>query len=419
MEVKQKLLMINKRVTDTLKMYIVVFYLLLMSGSVIQHEYMDLLQKINILVSFLLLLVYYGGNERFLIIKKNALNIFMLLSGIGLLLMMILWGDLSGISSYIGRFSLLLTPYLLVKHFDFTRFKYAFIKTMLGIAIVSIVLFCVPSLLKMLPRIDMGGTGSSGYSFYFIYARFSNTFIPVLQRNIGIFWEPGMYQGFLIFTMLLISFEKKQKGYLWKQIVFGIALITTQSTTGLLLLPFVAYVYVVCLIKERVNTKFVNFISTIAIFSIVIALIIPDTYRVLMKLFPSEIMEKLMDTENTSRNTRFYNFMIDGSLILKYPYGIPNNISTLLRSEIRNNLALVTDSASTNTTMSMALNYGIISGVMYLYLTVRACFHMVRDKVSAVITLVIVMTVLNTEPHYLCLLFNVFIFYYASEQSKK
>ena len=38
-------------------------------------------------------------------------------------------------------------------------------------------------------------------TFYGIYAKFHKAEYEILERNIGIFWEPGMYQGYVIFVI--------------------------------------------------------------------------------------------------------------------------------------------------------------------------------------------------------------------------
>ena len=77
-------------------------------------------------------------------------------------------------------------------YFDY--FIDAYIKTMLVLVVCSLVFFYFPQVLNVMPGTVLK-TSRWSYDFYGIYAKFHNAEYEIFERNIGIFWEPGMYQG--------------------------------------------------------------------------------------------------------------------------------------------------------------------------------------------------------------------------------
>ena len=390
---------------------LIVIYLLIMSGSVLQHHAMVLLQKINIFVAAAAFLEQWLKKGATLTIQKNCLDIFMMLSAISLAIVAVTWVDFAGISGYVGNFCLLLTSYCISQRDDFEQIKEDFINTILFLAIVSLILYWGQNITGKLPYVSLS---KGNYKFYFLYAQFTKNYIPVLNRNIGIFWEPGMYQGFLIFTMLLIALDdKKDKNEFLKQVLLGITVLSTQSTTGLLLIPFVVFVY----LMKRLGAFSVALqygVIVVVLLAFFALLILPGSLDLILRLFPSEVGEKLMNTDNISRNTRFYNLVIDGTIILQNPLGVPNAQLTEMRRSIGDSLFVKMDNSTTLSSLAMAEIYGIIPGILYAYVIMKGCMNMSANKFVAALVFVIFMVIINTEPHFLCLLLNVFIFHYAS-----
>ena len=74
-----------------------------------------------------------------------------------------------------------------------------------------------------------------------------------IERNPGMFWEPGAFQGFIMLVPLFYSDKLKQ---LWKQhrkecVILLLALLTTQSTTGYL--TFAAFIFLTILLNGKIN----------------------------------------------------------------------------------------------------------------------------------------------------------------------
>ena len=82
-------------------------------------------------------------------------------------------------------------PWLIVQMVDFDYFIDAYIKTMLVLVVCSLVFFYFPQVLNVMPGTVLKTSGWS-YDFYGIYAKFHKAEYEILERNIGIFWEPGI-----------------------------------------------------------------------------------------------------------------------------------------------------------------------------------------------------------------------------------
>lgn len=399
-----------KSKSEYVKSYITVLYLILMSGTFLQRLYMDTFQKINIVLVILLItykILKKDSSLRY--VPRNIVSLFVATAIIGTIINIVYWSDYSSIWGYVANISLVLMPFLLISEVDFELFKESFINVIIFITAVSLIFFYIPALPNALPNIRFTEkTVAGGYQWYILYAKFINTNNIWYSRNIGIFWEPGMYQGYLIFGMLLICLRKIRKRDIIRLILLVFAVISTGSTTGYILLLLMALIFINNLLSRqgpavRYTIVLILLIGILVLFNI-------SSNDILLSLLPSDAVQKLTDTENASRNTRLYNIISDAQLALKNPLGIANSqIDTVREYSIRQFSSDV-DSSVTNSTMSMLLTYGMIPGILYFALNVFSCFKLDRDKLFCLIVFVIMIITVNTEPHYLCLFFT-FIFY--------
>lgn len=118
-------------------------------------------------------------------------------------------------------------------------------KAIFFIAITSLVLFCTPALLDLFLFNTEVETSKWNFDYYLIYAAYHDPIYKIHQRNIGVFWEPGMYQGYLILVVLYVATAKKRNiRTLLYQLIMVTTLFTTQSSTGFILLLLALLVYI-------------------------------------------------------------------------------------------------------------------------------------------------------------------------------
>lgn len=95
--------------------------------------------------------------------------------------------------------------------------------------------------------VDPGNGNLYNMNFFYIYRAYSS--FPVLnefnERNIGVFWEGGVYQAFVNIALFLLIDQKKRKYFIFKAVIFVLTIITTFSSTGYIILIFNMLFYVI------------------------------------------------------------------------------------------------------------------------------------------------------------------------------
>lgn len=227
-------------------------------------------------------------------VSKKTTQLFMYFS-VCVFLSMIINGDIR--NGYLFEVLIYLICFLILTFTSIESIFDIFDKTMMAICIFSIVTFFIrcffPTLLSRLPIIE----NTTGIKFYF--ALFSN--IPVTAdgfiRNYGPFREPGVFQMFIIISLINRIFMTKSK--LWKIIVLIIALLTTFSTTGYIALLFV----VLALLFQTDNiNRTLKWGSIIFLFIAILYLAIATD--LLFKTGYGSVLGKLLDSDSISANSR-------------------------------------------------------------------------------------------------------------------
>lgn len=399
------------KINEKIRTYFIIIYLLIMSGSVLQNLYMESLQKINIIITCFLVFVEISKNKRFFCeIPKNALSIFLIVAIVSSCINIIIWQDLGSIAGYLANISLLIVALIVAYKIDYLIFVECFVEIMLFLAIISLLFYYIPVISEILPSIHLKNTASyNGYMFYGIYAKYANAFYYTYKRNIGVFWEPGMYQGYLIFAMVLLSQNKKGRWDFVKFLLLAVAVISTGSTTGLILLLPVIYLFVMSYVEKH-RTIYVV-LSVIMVGLLVMLLVFGQDVDTLMRLmFPTDVTTKLMDVNNISRNTRLYNIISDIKIIFSNPLGVANSQISSLREISMSSFGRNVDASVTNSSLTMCLLYGIVSGILYLWITVKGSLGIAKSYVSGIVVTLIVLIIINTEPHYLGIYFTAMMF---------
>ena len=256
------------------------------------------------------------------------------------------------------------------------------------------------------------------YDFYGIYAKFHKAEYEILERNIGIFWEPGMYQGYVIFASILVAVRKEIS---WKTIIYQILMVvcifSMKSTTGYLLLIPVFLIYALKS-AEGFNKK-VQFLMTAVIIGITVIIFFNnDILYGIIEFISPDIIPKISNTSNESTATRLYSTLIDMNLVVRHPFGINILEIDSMRAQMAGILRYMVDGSNINTTFTMMLYYGVIPGLLYLFLQIKACFMMSDNRFISAVILVITLIIINTEPHYMTLLFTTFFMYFARKIEK-
>ena len=149
--------------------------------------------------------------------------------------------------SYLYFIAIFVSSFLLCKSTSFKEFGSFFVKTLSIISIISLVFF----LLLYNTNFAYGTSINVGkryitQSYLNLFYDYGNGLPNSLaasaaDRNMSIFWEPGVFGTLLLIGLIFeLYFLKEKKSYL-RCILFVICILTTFSTAAFLLLPFVLF----------------------------------------------------------------------------------------------------------------------------------------------------------------------------------
>ncbi|MCD8013366.1 MAG: hypothetical protein LUG99_09350 [Lachnospiraceae bacterium] len=389
--------------------YVIVYYLLIMSGSLFGHFASDSLAKINAVVT--VALIFYVVFVSGIPIRRDLVSAFLVISVFTYIFRILWWNELGSIMGYVGDILILISFILWAYVLDYKLMIKAFINIMLWMAIFSIIGYVFYDNLVSLAVPVLGSSWK--YHFFGIFS-IREVGSGSIRSN-GLFWEPGMFQGYLIFSMMLLAVKRNRNRMDWiKLIIFALAILTTQSTTGYLLLIVIIMLLVTTKLNQiEISSKWGNqlqwFLLLVSVLCVVVAFINPNIMNSFLSLFPENVTGKLLETDNISTNSRFYGMLYDIRIALNYPLGIGRNVSQQLLSE-QMSISGVEILGRTSSWTTALIMDGLIGGVMYICIYIRGCFKFSEDNfINGIYICIIMATIVNTEPHYGCLFFNMIV----------
>ncbi|MDU6365061.1 MAG: hypothetical protein E6582_16250 [Clostridium sp.] len=212
-------------------------------------------------------------------------------------------------------------------------------------------------------------------------------------RNSGMFWEPGAFQCFINISLIFELFgEKKNK---FNIILFIITIITTQSTTGYIIMAMVLLYSMVTL-----KIKFKNKTNVILLFLVIII--------GLFYLFNSKIITDKFDTGNTSYRLRTNDFMGSINIITKYPLKGVGYVSELKKFEEDSNYI----NKNSNGLLIFIMEFGLIIFIVYIIFLYDGInkYNIYYRKCDSIFFILVLFIMFNSEAIVLYPLFLYFIF---------
>ena len=204
------------------------------------------------IIAFLIFAIIYFLKGNFLA-KKQSMQLYIIMAAL-FLVTYILNKD-NDLGHYVGRIINLTTAFFFCQIIAKDTFEDCFCKIMCWLAAFSLAIYVFfnifPSAVWSLPMIVIG-TGNATKRLATVaclhYFNINGSYEVMgeawagaeVVRNAGMFSEPGMYQLFLNFAILIYIIKLKneadsdiQKGYLIRIALLGITVCTTVSTTGI------------------------------------------------------------------------------------------------------------------------------------------------------------------------------------------
>ena len=236
--------------------------ILLESGSRFIVDLDSTRYKIIILgLMVLLLIILFLSRHNFISQLKTTFNsikqktyrpsfsfVFVLFFSFVVLLSFILCSDKSlNVYSYINFIVIIFSSYMLCKSTTFKEFGRFFVNVLSIICVVSLIFYFLLFNTNYVygTQLDI----QQNYiiqNYLFLFYDFGNGLPGTLaasasDRNMAIFWEPGVFGTIILIGLVFeLFFLKEEKNY-YRCILFVISLLTTFSTAAFLIVPFIIY----------------------------------------------------------------------------------------------------------------------------------------------------------------------------------
>jgi hypothetical protein len=297
--------MVNRVTIQKITDYFGVFLLLVISGNPVitgAPWYKSFLILIGVIVIILLLL-----KLRKMFFRRINIYIAYFLGIFAIQYFNFGWNTLPGILGF--SLKCLIGGYI-IWHMK-ERFIPVYTNTMVFISGVSIFFFLLSlsgiiSIPNLIPVYDVPALDSLG-----IYIDSSK----VPKRNIGMFWEPGAFAGYIIvaFILNIQNFTEKFRVNKTKFMVLGGALISTQSTTGYILF----FLFLIIVNFQFIKRNWVVGLLTILVISPLIYSTFINQDFLLEKI--TSQYESSIEKEGEYDPSRFGALLFDIHYIKKHP----------------------------------------------------------------------------------------------------
>lgn len=300
--------------------------------------------------------------------------------------------------AYLGIIFKSIVAFGIAKIYKFQEFVNFFLKCLTGITIISLIghfLFfsgIIPANFQLVYNLNE-------VPYHVSFPFFGLVWLP--NRNIGIFWEPGVFATFLIIGLVFeISYTQFKKISYLRVLLFIIAIITTESSAGYGLILLVIIIYLFRLTnQQKLRFRLMTYLMVVAPL-IILILLYPWIFRML-NLDQIEAFAKLMPDEIINQS-RYLALKHNISVFLQMPiFGVGfARAGELIR--------YVSDTSSSTFLMSV---FGI-PGILYTFFWIYSIMKSnITSKNISFIIMIIFLMIINKEPQYI-ILFSWIVLYY-------
>lgn len=305
---------------------------------------------------------------------------------------------------YLYELLLFIVGYIIICLVPYERFKKCYINIITIIAAVSLICWLIPDAIRQIAPFNFV-RGSWRFSSLFFY----NLNLAVPTRNCGPFWEPGMYQAYLCFAMLLIVTDSKEKHQWGRLLILSFTVITTFSSTGYFLL---VVVLMLKLYQSRQPVhKFVWSVLVIIVGTVLI-LNIQNVLNYIDQYTLYSVGGKFYSDGNESVATRLYSGICDIEVAFTHPFGVNRANAETLRRLVATQYGKVT--ASTNTFTTILVYFGWIPCIAYAALWVRGCCRFQRTVINRILSIIMIVAIMMTELHVDLWFLQIIVLYWSS-----
>lgn len=378
--------------------FLLIYFMLLMFAGFYFFEYTTVEGHVIVLI-IIFLLVLLGRNK----LSKRKVYFFLILSANVLFTQLI-----TGFNPIIAILTVLILfeACLLSSIIEFETFRDKYVQCLIIISIVSllanIILLYLPNILNIFPVL----TNSKGnQSVFLLFASVSDFRRTGVQRNQGIFWEPGAFQIFLCLAYFFELYRgNSNPPRKWVLLLFIITMFSTISTTGIitavLLLTFT-------LVKTKKNSTVIKVGGIAIILLIIVTQILPNLegfwqFTLVTKI--NQVLDYQVGVANAA-SSRMDALVYPFWALLSSPFW---GIGTEGFKQLAN---IVGHSMFTCTPINWFAMYGAFYGIFIYVGLFKGIKSMTQDTLRAAVVLVIICVSLFSENLSTNIIIMIMVFY--------
>jgi len=379
--------------------YLPLFILLCFSGNPLITEmgYSKTLLVIYTLV--FIIYIFSFVNYKYIKIKLQQV----LIVGLFISILIIYQEILLGFVSFPGVFAMILKILLGIFTLIFYRvkqigFMYSYIKIISFLSLISLPFFVMNQFGQW--GIQLENEVLKSFIIYTSYPKEIYT-VSFLIRNPGMFWEPGAFAGYLLLGLIFIVLKNRsftigqyQKEVIW--IILGI--ITSQSTTGYLLLTLLTFLFIWN--KYSWSRIYVVPLSVLLIYWV------SNNIAFMGDKVEDQYTQATAMGKNDISNSRFGSFNMDMQYIISQPFtGNGLDFSTRYRFHP----GVTEDIGNGNGMSNFLACWGIPFFLFWLYCVYRVTYIITQKKSISYFHLIMLILILQGEQFLNYPMFLIFI----------
>jgi len=375
-----------------------VFLLLIISGNPFIGFYLGGEAPLVIISIFLVWSLFQSNIP---IIENKGGIIFFIFSIISLF--QIIYFNSFPIVTIIGFLLRLFIGYAIIRLV--VNFPQLYIKVLYKLCILAVIIWSIgrtgllDGIILSLPELQYNkwshiSSHSVGFHTFFISPETG------VLRNAGLFWEPGAFAGYIIVAMIFLSLSRQhftKKDYKKYLFIFLIALLTTLSSAGYMLLPFTLFLGYN--FKNKRGSHKLKPFTILLVISFIIplgALFAFNNIDFLQEKISSQLQGTLAMSGNdlAYNNTRFGTMKFDWYYIKSSPiFGNGLHESTRYRDHRGDRV-----SGQGNGFTDFIAKFGLLGFCCFTYFLYAGLTHCFGRSKKILLTVFIMFASLNAEP---------------------
>lgn len=319
----------------------------------------------------------------------------------------------SNLNAYLQFAFVVVLSMLITQRFSADEMIELFLKSIRMFAVIAVAMWVVTDIFRAdLPLPEIRNHNNVWYQTAIIWNRYRYGAV-YSSRICGPFWEPGLFSTYLCAAMLL---EIRISRFYAKtdMILFSVAILLTQSAAGYAVFCLVLFIRVL-----HYNGKWRNVLAPLLIAASIVCLLLSNHIyeRMIQSAIP--VLQKF-DFSDGSGASRLDSIYANLALLRKRPlfgYGLAE--ANLAYS---NQVMLFKDHSQTSTSGLYMAAFGV-PGIVYTVGFITPFLHAIRKKALSVwegsLVVLIIMVIINKEPHTFFLTTYIAWFYLQEYPSEK